>query len=116
MGAADHQAEEDCSGLAAQYQVSKAANRIVSHGMTNHSDPNVREQLRAKLPPRKRSIPYSTVKVSTIVSFNDLLSMLLALSVAVAPDSRGLRNEFLVALGERMDNQEMKLLERLGMA
>ena len=34
----------------------------------------------------------------------------------MAPWSGGLQNKFLVALGERMENNEMKQLERMGMA
>ena len=97
-------------------QVSKAANRISSHGLANHADPIIQQQLKAKFPSRKKILPMSTLKISPIDDFDDLRGTLLSLPVAVAPGSGGLRNEFLVALGERMEDHEMKLLERFGMA
>ena len=42
--------------------------------------------------------------------------MLLALPAVVAPGFGGLRNEFQVALGKRMSNNDVKLLEMPGMA
>ena len=103
-------------GLMHRGQISKAANRIVSHGIANHAELHVQEQLRAKFPPRKKLLPRAVTKMSPMDQFKNLRGTLLSLSLAVAPGSGGLRNEFLVALGERMDNDEMKQLERLGMA
>ena len=47
------------------------------------------------------------MKVSPVDRNKDLQRTLIALPAAVAPSSGGLRNGFLVALGERMDNDEM---------
>ena len=49
-------------GLMHRGQISKAANRIVSHGIANHADPHVQEQLKAKFPPRKKLLPQTVRK------------------------------------------------------
>ena len=53
-------------GLLHRGQVSKAANRIVSHGIANHADPNVQDQLQAKFPTRKKLLPQTVTKVRPI--------------------------------------------------
>ena len=55
-------------------------------------------------------------KIKPIDSFKDLRTSLLSLNPGTAPGSGGLRNEYLTALGERMEDRELQLLENLGLA
>ena len=60
-------------GLIAKGQVSKAVNRINSHGMASMSDPRVKAQVQAKYPARGRDLPNSVTKgipVSEILSWS----------------------------------------------
>ena len=79
-------------------------------------DPSVIEQLRRKFPDKKRELPNTVPKHKPIDSFVDLRANLLLLPLSVGPGSGALRNEYLVALGERMSNEEIKLLEKFGLA
>ena len=97
-------------------KVSKAANRIVLHGIAIHADPNVKDQLQAKFPPKKKELQQTVKKLSPIDQFKNLRGTLLSIPGAVAPGSGGLWNEFLLALGERMQDDEMKWLDGLGIA
>ena len=97
-------------------QVSKAANMIVYHGIANHANPNVQEQLQAKFPTGKKLLPQTLTKVSPIDQIKNLWGTLLSFPAAVDSGSRGLRNQYLVALGESMKDHKMKQLDRLGMA
>ena len=58
----------------------------------------------------------SVRKLDPIDQIENLQGTLLYLPGAVDPRSGGLQNEFLVALSERIGDDEMKWLERLGMA
>ena len=51
-----------------------------------------------------------------IVRFPRLKETLLSLEPGTAPGSGGLRPEFLIALGERMEAEELALLEEFGLA
>ena len=55
-------------------------------------------------------------KVAPLESFRGLRETLLALEPGTSPGSGGMRPEFLVALGERMEDEEVEVLERFGMA
>ena len=115
----EHQAAQLRKGVVSlihRGHVSKAVNRINSNGIANHSDRTVLAQLQLKFPPKKRNLPRSVSRVSPVYKFKDLRGSLLALPSAVAPGCGGLRNEFLVALGERMSDEEIRLLERFGLA
>ena len=46
----------------------------------------------------------------------NLRELLLSLNSGTAPGAGGLRNEYLTALGERMEPDELKLFEEFGMA
>ena len=91
--------------------ISKAVNLVTSHGIASIRDEGVMEQLQLKFPPRNRPLPGSVTKGAPIDSFPYLRQTLLALQRGVSPGAGGLRNEFLVALAERMEDADMELLQ-----
>ena len=103
-------------GLITTGQVSKATDRVVSHGVADVQDSSVLDQLKAKFPIRRNSLPISVPKVSPIDSFTGLRQSLLALEPGKSPGSGGMRPEYLVALSERMEEEELRLLEEFGLA
>ena len=103
-------------GLIESGQLGKAMGRVNSHGLGDINNPVIRDQLTEKFPPRQRPLPDSVPKIKPIDSFKDLRTSLLSLNPGTAPGSGGLRNEYLTALGERMEDRELQLLEDLGLA
>ena len=79
-------------------------------------DPKIRARLSKKFKPRQRCLPKYVPKVRPIDGFRHLRTALLSLSPGTVPGSGGLRNEFLTALGERMEDEELRLLKDLGLA
>ena len=61
-------------------------------------------------------MPHSVEKVAPIDSFQGLKESLLSLEAGTSPGSGGMRPEYLVVLGERLDQQSMDRLEQLGPA
>ena len=53
-------------------QVFKAANRKDSHGIANHANSEVKEQLQAKFRSSKKLLPRSVMKVNPVDSIKDL--------------------------------------------
>ena len=104
-------------GLIEAGQVSRAMQRITSHGLANIEDPNVLAQLRAKFPARQDVLPASVPLHTPIDSFIGLRESLLALDAnrGSSPGCGGMRPEFLVALGDRLDEREMENLEEFGL-
>ena len=96
--------------------IPKDISRVVSHWVAYDSDPVVTAQLGAKFPLKKRELPRSVNLSVSIDRFHGLRGSLLALPAAVSPGSGGLRNEYLVALGERLEDEEIQLLERFSLA
>ena len=94
-------------------QLGKAMGRVTSHGLGDTADPTVRHQLNEKFPPRSRPLPASVQLTRPIDSFRNLRESLISLNPGVAPGSGGLRNEYLSVLAERMNDEEIKLLEEL---
>ena len=103
-------------GLIEAGQLGKAMNRVNSHGLGDPSDPIIKSQLTDKFPPRQRPLPEAVPKIKPIDNFRCLRTSLLSLSPGTSPGSGGLRNEYLTALGERMEDGEIKLLEDMGLA
>ena len=97
-------------------QLGKAMGRVNSNGLGDIKDPATKAQLTEKFPARKRPLPNSVQKIKPIDSFKDIKRSLLSLNPGTAPGAGGLRNEYLIALGERMEDSELKLLEDLGLA
>merc|ERR1711867_61898 len=102
--------------LLGEGKVGKAMRRVTSHGLADPQDPDVARQLREKFPDRQQELPASVPRVARIEAFRGLRETLLALEPGTSPGSGGLRPEFLVALGESMEDEEVEVLERLGMA
>ena len=97
-------------------QVSKAMNRVTSHGIANAHDPYIQAQLQQKFPPASHPLPALVPKCAPVDRLPDLRPTLLSLQPGVSPGSGGLRNEYLVALGERLEDQEVTILGELGFA
>ena len=101
-------------GLIAKGQVSKAVNRINSHGMASMSDPRVKAQVQAKYPTRGRDLPARVTKGNSVENLKGLRDSLLKLEGGKSPGTGGLRAEFLIVLAEKMDEEQMELLESFG--
>ena len=101
-------------GLIAKGQVSKAVNRINSHGMASMSDPRVKAQVQAKYPARGRDLPASVTKGNHVENLRGLRDALLELERGKSPGTGGLRAEFLIVLAEKMDGEQIELLEIFG--
>ena len=102
-------------GLIESGQLGRAMNRVTSHGLGDISDPEIRTQLTEKFPPRSRQLPLSVPKTKPIDSFRNIRDNFLTLDPGTAPGAGGLRNEYLYALGERMEDEEIKMMEELGL-
>ena len=103
-------------GLIEAGQLGKAMGRVTSHGLGDIREQDVKDQLSEKFPPRQRPLPDTVSNIKPIDSFRNLRSSLLSLNPGTAAGSGGLRNEYLVAMGERMEDQELNLLEEFGLA
>ena len=103
-------------GLIEQGQLGRAMGRVTSHGLGDISNNTIKEQLTQKFPPRWRPLPASVSKVNPVDSFRSLRDSFLSLDPGTAPGSGGLRNEYLFALGERMEDEEIKMFEEFGLA
>ena len=97
-------------------QVSRAMGRVTSNGVGDCSDPDIQRQVRDKFPQRVQPLPDKVLATRPIDSFRDLRGSLLSLDAGVSPGSGGLRNEYLVALGERLDDEGLRLLEEFALA
>ena len=102
-------------GLIESGQLGRAMNRVTSHGLGDLNKPEVKNQLIKKFPPRTRPLPSSVAKIKPIDSFKDLRGSLLSLDPGTAPGAGGLRNEYLTALGERMEDEDMNQFEQFGL-
>ena len=103
-------------GLIEAGQLGKAMGRVTSFGLGDLRKQEVKDQLMEKFPPRQRTLPDTVAKIRPIDSFRNLRGSLLALNPGTAAGAGGIRNEYLIALGERMEDHEMKLFEEFGLA
>ena len=106
---------QDVMGLICSGDMSRAMSRVTSHGLGNPEDPAILDQLRQKFPPRRDNLPESVLKTEPIDSFRDIRHTFLSLLPGVSPGAGGYRNEYLIALGERMEDREIRLFEELGL-
>ena len=104
-------------GLIEAGQVSRAMQRITSHGLADIEDPNVLAQLKEKFPARQDVLPASVPMHTPIDSFIGLRESLLSQDAnrGSSPGSGGMRPEYLVALGERLNERELENLEEFGL-
>ena len=80
--------------------ISKATNRITSHGVANLKDPQSKAALQSKYPDRGRDMPVQVTKGLAVDSMYSLREAFLALKGGVAPGTGQLRPEFLTTLAE----------------
>ena len=97
-------------------QLGKAMGRVTSFGLGDIRDQAVKNQLVEKFPPRQRPLPDSVPNLKPIDSFRNLRGSLLSLSPGTAAGAGGIRNEYLVALGEKLEDQELRHFEEFGLA
>ena len=74
------------------------------------------QQMRDKFPPQWRILPPSVSQSTAIDSFPLLRQKLLALQPGTSPGCGGCRPEFLIALGERLEDGEIDLFGQLCLA
>ena len=103
-------------GEFAEGRVGKGMSRIRGHGVADSHDPAVKEQLQRKFLPRHQALPDTVLQLSPIDSFLGLKESLLSLEPGKSPGSGGMRPEYLIALGERLEGPELALLEKFGLA
>jgi len=86
--------------LISKGHISKACNRMISHGVASASDPTTIEALSAKYPPRSRELPLKVSKGQAVESMQTLKDSFLSLTSGTAPGTGQLRPEFLSSLAE----------------
>ena len=102
-------------GLVGKAKVSKAVNRLNSHGVADMSNPEVKATMKSKYIVRGRELPSSVPRGQCVDNLRSLRSRLLSLHPGTAPGSGGFRPEFLIALAELWEDDQMRLLEEFGM-
>ena len=83
--------------------ISKATNRMTSHGIASIDDPVSKAVLASKYPPRSRDLPGSVTRGQCVDTMRTVRDSWLALKSGVAPGTGQLRPEFLVTLAEVWD-------------
>ena len=96
-------------------QISRAMQRVTSHGLASMTDAAIQEQVAAKYLPRGRTLPERVLQTQPVDHLHGLREALQSLEEGSAPGSGGLWPEFLQVLGHKMEEDEMILLEELGM-
>ena len=95
-------------------EVGKAVSRLNSNGVASMEDPVVRQQMAAKYPAREQELPARVIKAEAVSNLRGLREALKALKRRKSPGAGGLRPEFLQVVGERMEGEDMRLLEDWG--
>ena len=96
-------------------QVGKVESRINSNGIASMDDPRVRAQMASKYPARARELPDQVPMGQAVHNLRGLREGMKGLRKRTAPGSGGLRPEFLIVLGEKLEAYHMALLEDWGM-
>ena len=97
-------------------QISRAMQRVTSHGLAKMSDPAVQAQVAAKYPPRRRPLPDRVPRGQAVEHMRQLRDNLKALQAGSSPGCGGMRPEYLRVVGEVMEEADMNILEEFGMA
>ena len=97
-------------------QISRAMQRVTSHGLASMDSPAIRQQMESKYPARGRPLPDSVPKHSPIEHLRGLRDSLKALSPGSAPGCGGMRPEYLQTLGHKLEEEDMKRLEEFGLS
>ena len=80
--------------------ISKATNRMISHGVASLEDPRSKAVLQSKYPCRGKQMPASVTKGQAVYSMKQLRNAFLRLRGGVAPGTGQLRPGFLITLAE----------------
>ena len=80
--------------------ISKATNRMTSHGVASIEDPKSKAALASKYPPRIKEMPPTVNRGQCVDTMRTIRDSWLALKGGVAPGTGQLRPEFLVTLAE----------------
>ena len=102
--------------LLARGQVRRAMRRGTSHGLADGDKQDVQDQMKIKFPQREDPLEESVPKVAPIDSFSCLREALLSLQPGSSPGCGGCRPEYLMALGEQMEQSELELMEHFILA
>ena len=96
--------------------ISKACNRMTSHGVACIDNPDTIAALKSKYPARGKELPQTVTKGQAVDSMS-LRDPFLALKAGVAPGTGQLRPEFLVSLAEvwEVDSSSWDLLQNFSM-
>ena len=105
----------DVMGMFTKGKVGQGMRRVVSHGVADSQDEAVKAELQEKFLPRRHPMPISVKEVEPIESFRGLRESLLSLEPGKSPGCGGMRPEYLIALGDRLDDRGMMLLEKFGL-
>ena len=97
-------------------QISRAMQRVTSHGLASMSDPAVKAQVAAKYPPRGRPLPDRVPRGQPVEHLRSLRDNLKSLLPCLSPGCGGMRPEYLRVLGEGMEEEDMHLLEEFGLS
>ena len=99
-------------GKVTRGQVGKAAARIVSPGLASVESPEVMDTLRAKFVARGRPLPTSVTRGQSVDQIRELREALLDLERGSASGPGGMKPDFLIALGEVLEEEDMARLEQ----
>ena len=103
-------------GLIAAGQISRAMNRVTSHGLASMEDAAVMAQVAAKYPPRGRPLPSRVPKGQPVEHLRGVRDSLKGLMPGSSPGCGGMRPEYLRVIGDHMEEEDMMLLEEFGMS
>ena len=96
-------------------QISRAMQRVTSHGLANMSDPAVMAQVKAKYPTSGWPLPVSVPKGQPVENLRGLRDRLKGLLPGLSPGCGGMRPEYLRVIGQEMEEEDMLLLEEFGL-
>ena len=78
-------------------------------------DPRVKEQMANKYPPREIEVPLKVIKGQAVSNLRGLREGIKALRKRKSPGAGGLRPEFLHVVGQKLEADQMRLLEDWGL-
>ena len=103
----------DVLALISSGQISRAMQRVTSHGLASMDDPAIRQQMESKYPARGHALPDSVPKHSPADHLRGLRDSLKALSPGSAPGCGGMRPEHLQVVRHKLQDEDMRLRLRL---
>ena len=106
----------DVLALISSGQISRAMQRVTSHGLASMDDPAIRQQTESKYPARGHALPESVPKHSPVDHLRGLRDSLKALSPGSAPGCGGMRPEHLQVVGHKLEEEDMRRLEEFGLS